>query len=375
MKVFIDGIIFGRQQFGGISRIWEEYLTRLPDSDVNIKLLVPFHHQNLTLNRLLQQSDRYEIVWDYFYWPLRYFGKIPVRSRILEWYLYDQDDIFHSTYFTTIFNRKIKKVVTIHDMIPELFEETSPNRWTHFIIEMKRQVIESVDKIIAVSQNTKEDILRIYPRIPTERISVIYNSVSLYKNISETPYENLAEKYSLYVRPKEYFLYIGFRNGYKNFELILRLLEQDPSCRDWVFLCVGGEKDDMFPEIIAAKGLSRNFRFLGFVPDDELITLYRNAIAMIYPSLYEGFGLPILEAMANECPVVCSNTSSLPEVAGDAAIYFDPYSTESLKGAIVELLGRNREAIIAKGLENTRRFSWEQSVKDLVNIYASLLKG
>ena len=131
----------------------------------------------------------------------------------------------------------------------------------------------------------------------------------------------------------------------------------------------------MFPEIVATKGLSRNFRFLGFVPDDELVTLYRNAIALIYPSLYEGFGLPILEAMVNECPVVCSNTSSLPEVAGEAAIYFNPYSTESLKEAIVELLRQDRKKVIEKGLENARRFSWEQSVKDLVNIYASLLGG
>jgi len=373
LKVFVDGIIFGRQRFGGISRIWEEYLARLPDYGVRLKLFVPFRHQNFALNRLLRRRERYEITWDYFYWPLRYFGRVPVRSRILEWYLDDQVDIFHSTYFTTVFNRKIKKVVTIHDMIPELFEKGSRNRWVHFIIEMKRQVMENADKIIAVSQSTKEDILRLYPWIPPERIAVIYNSVSLHDAVSGIPYELLAKKYALDVRPKEYFLHVGFRNGYKNFELILRLLEQDPSCRDWVFVCVGGEKDDIYPEIIATKGLSRNFRFLGFVPDEELVTLYRNAIALVYPSLYEGFGLPILEAMANECPVVCSNTSSLPEVAGEAAIYFNPYSTESLKEAVVELLRRDRKEVIEKGLENARKFSLDQSVKTLVDTYTGLL--
>jgi len=238
---------------------------------------------------------------------------------------------------------------------------------------MKRQVMENADKIIAVSQSTKEDILRLYPWIPPERIAVIYNSVSLHDAVSGIPYELLAKKYALDVRPKEYFLHVGFRNGYKNFELILRLLEQDPSCRDWVFVCVGGEKDDIYPEIIATKGLSRNFRFLGFVPDEELVTLYRNAIALVYPSLYEGFGLPILEAMANECPVVCSNTSSLPEVAGEAAIYFNPYSTESLKEAVVELLRRDRKEVIEKGLENARKFSLDQSVKTLVDTYTGLL--
>ncbi|MEM2045929.1 MAG: glycosyltransferase family 1 protein [Candidatus Bathyarchaeia archaeon] len=373
MKVFVDGIIFSRQRVGGISRMWEEYLKRLPHYGVAVKLLIPFYHHNSSLNRLLKQQKQLEILSDYFYWPLRYFGRVRVRSGILEWYLDDSINIFHSTYFTTVFNGRIKKVVTIHDMIPEIFEVRSPNRWVHFLIDMKRRVMENADRIIAISYNTKRDILAIYPWIPEEKISVIYHGVSLPKFDANISYECLAEKYALDVKSGEYFLYIGLRGGYKNFELIIKLLEQDHSSRDWIFLCVGGEKNDLLPEIIAEKGLSRNFRFLRFVPDEELMILYRNAIALIYPSLYEGFGLPVLEAMANECPVICSSTSSLPEVAGEAAIFFDPYSVESLKEGIVELLRRDRNEIIAKGLENVKRFSWERSTKALVDIYASLI--
>jgi len=372
LKILVDGIIFGRQRFGGVSRVWEEYLTRLPGYGVKLKLLVPFRRKNPSLVRILQHQGRYEIVQDYLYWPSRCFERVATRSRILEWYLDDSVDIFHSTYFTTVFNKRVGKVVTVHDMIPEIFERDSRDRWTHFVINMKRRVMENADAIIADSRNTKKDILNIYPKIPEERVSVVYNALSLRSYRECMSFEYIADKYSLDIRPGEYLLFVGLRGGYKNFRLIQELLENDRSYRHLVFVCVGGEKDDQLQRILEAKGLSRNFKLLGPVQDNVLLALYQNALALVYPSLYEGFGLPILEAMANGCPVLCSNTSCLPEVAGEAAIYFDPYSAESLGEAIAELLRREKAAIIAKGLENIKRFSWEKSTKTLVDIYKSL---
>lgn len=354
--------------------MWEEYLSRLPDYQVKIKLLFPHRSANFSLRRLLQQEGRYELVPDYLYWPRRYFERVAVRSAILKsLYMDDSVDIFHSTYFSTVYDRRVRKVVTVHDMIPEVFQDTYKGRWAAWEISIKRKVLENADRIIADSHNTKQDLLRIYPWIPEAKVSVIYPGLSGLTQDTSVTFRDVAEKYSLSIQPREYLLFVGRRGGYKNFQLILDLLENSKSYRDLLFLCVGGENDARLSALLAEKGLSGNFVLLGYVQDHELAVLYRNALALVYPSRYEGLGLPVLEAMANECPVICSNTSCFPETAGEAAIYFDPYSVDSLKEAIAELLRQDRDAIIKKGLENVRRFSWEKSTKALVDIYASLM--
>jgi glycosyltransferase involved in cell wall biosynthesis len=112
--------------------------------------------------------------------------------------------------------------------------------------------------------------------------------------------------------------------------------------------------------------------FVDFVTEDELSVLYRNALALVYPSKYEGFGLPVLEAMAEECPVVCSEAASLPEVGGDAALYFDPTSLESLESALTQLLSSDRHEMVQRGIRNVARFSWDRSTKALVEVYRGL---
>ncbi len=372
MKIFVDGIIFGRQRFGGISKQWEEYLKRFPNYGVELKLLIPFGRVNQSLLRLLQQKEKYSIVQDYLYWPSRYFERVSVRSRILKWiYVDDSVDIFHSTYFSTVYSKKIKKVVTIHDMIPELFRNEYRSKWSSLVINTKKMVLENADKIIAVSHNTKKDILRFYPWIPEEKILVIYPATT-YRNHASITFDSITEKYSVSAHPKEYFLFVGKRDGYKNFQLILGLLKNNKAYRDSLFLCVGGKSDERLLYLLRERGLFGNFIFLDFVEDNELVVLYQNALALVHPSKYEGFGLPIVEAMTNKCPVVCSNTSCLPEVAGDSAFYFDPSSTESLDEAITELLKCDKDEIIRKGLKNVARFSWERSTRILVDVYMSL---
>lgn len=369
MQILVDGIIFGRQRFGGISKMWEEFLPRLVNHRVSVKLLVPFRRNNQSLRKLLQNRKNYQISSDYFYWPARYFEQVAVRSGLIEWlYLDDSIDIFHSTYFSTVYDQNVRKVITVYDMIPEKFWLNS--KWGAWFVDIKRKTIVNADRIITISQHTRQDILEFYPQLPEDKVSVIHLASSLDNKQSRITWEEVAQKYNLNVQRQAYFLFVGLRSGYKNFQL---LVEWVKTHRDWVFVCVGGGKDPLLERQLQEKGLARNFIMLNYVDDETLAALYQNALALVYPSLYEGFGLPILEAMSNRCPVVCSNTSCFPEVAGDAAVYFDPHSIDSFDQAIHDLLGQDREHIIKKGLDNVKRFSWEKSTQALVDVYSSLI--
>jgi glycosyltransferase involved in cell wall biosynthesis len=166
---------------------------------------------------------------------------------------------------------------------------------------------------------------------------------------------------------------VGNREGYKNFDILLDLLDHTGAMGDSLFLCVGGEDPRRLRPKLEERGYGRNFLTCGYIEADRLSTLYRNAIALIYPSRYEGFGLPVLEAMANRCPVICSNTSSLPEVGGEAAFYFDPGLASSLADAIERLLRSDRNRVVREGLGNLGRFSWEASTQSLASLYAALM--
>ena len=375
MKVFIDGMIFGRQRFGGISKVWEAYLSRLCTYDLVIELLVPFRKQNPSLKNVLTQQQGYEIRNDFLYWPVRIFERVPVRSNLLQWFHVDRDvDIFHSTFLSTIYSNKVKKVVTVHDLIPELFETKQPNKWTAMTLDIRRRVFENADHLIAISQNTRDDLLRCYPKISLENVSLIYNGVATC-NAAEDAAVSLDKvnlKYKIHLAQQRYYLYVGNRTRYKNFKLILEWLETYNGRRDTHFVCVGGENTNQLRQRLAARGLTDNFTFLDFVSDQELVTLYRHATALMYPSKYEGFGLPVLEAMTYGCPVLCADTSSLPEVGGDAALYFNPDSSFSLDNAIRLLSATPRTLLMAKSQENAARFSWEQATQHLVEIYQKL---
>lgn len=384
MNLFIDGLIFARQQWGGISRMWEAYLDRLPQYVRDIRLLVPARHRNPSLTKILEQNatgceNRCKIIKDYFYWPVRFFERIPVRSRILDLLYVDGNvDIFHSTFHSTLPGNKTRKLVTIHDMIPELFQVKTGNPWIELEILKKKETLQRADTIISVSHHTKKDLLEIYPWLPEEKIRVIHHGLfredrSIPAGSFEETVKRLPVTGNREIRPGGYYLYVGNRDGYKNFQLLIDLLTQSSASKDVLFVCVGGEDPAPLLPLLEEKKIKHNFIFTGYADDGELSMLYRNATALVFPSKYEGFGLPVLEAMVNECPVVCSNVSSLPEVGGDAATYFDPDSVDSLQEALDSISKTNRDTLIKKGLENTKRFSWDRSTEKLVEIYHSLL--
>jgi glycosyltransferase involved in cell wall biosynthesis len=373
MKVFIDGLIFALQRWGGISRVWQEYLPLLAGHDLELQLLVPFHSQNESLARILEQKEGLSIRKDPFHWPHRFFMNPGVRSRLLELFHIDKTiDVFHSTYYTTIYDRKIKKVVTVYDMILELFGNEFPRRWVEWGMAIKKEAIENADIIIAISQNTKNDLLRLYGNIDERKIAVVYPGITPANGPSETGLDDISRRLPVSLKKGEYLLYVGNRNGYKNFQLIVSMFEKKLVPPETVFLCVGGEDASSLRIQLREKGLNRNFEFVEYASEEELAALYRNAAAFVFPSKYEGFGMPIVEAMAGGCPVLCSSASSFPEVAGDAAIYFEPESAESLAAAILRLSRMDGMEMSRKGEINFERFPVESSVRRLTDIYRGI---
>ena len=372
VKILVDGIIFARQGYGGISTAWREYLKRMPDYAVDVRLLLPRRHRSTTLTALLQERPPHEVIPDHFTWPLRIFERPALRSTLVKRHLDASVEVFQSTYFSTVYGTSVPKVVMLYDMILEKCETGAPRKWTDWGIEIKRAVLHNADHIVAISESTKRDLLETYPSIAGDRVTVIPLAAETHRHDGAS-FPEVAAKLGLNVVGGEYLLYVGARHGYKNFQILMDLLHRWAGSRELRVLSVGGERSEQDRTALRSLGLERHVTFLETVSNDELSVLYRNALALVYPSRYEGFGLPVLEAMAAGCPVLCADAASLPEVGGDAALYFDPASVDSLESAINRLLSSPRADLVQRGLENAGRFSWDRSTRALVHLYRALV--
>lgn len=258
-------------------------------------------------------------------------------------------DVFHSSDWTQP-PTKAKKVTTVHDLVVYKYPEVSHPK---IIAAQKRRlewVKKECDLVIAVSQATKKDIVEIL-KIPEEKIRVIYEAATPNFAAVKTKVK------------KEYILAVGTREPRKNLGRLIQAY-QLLKLKD-VELAIAGN----FGWGEDVKGV----KCLGYVPNEKLPELYSGAKVFVYPSLYEGFGIPILEAMACGCPVVTSNVSSLPEVGGEAAIYTDPLKVTDLTEKIKYALGADRDKLAKKGFDQVKKFSWEKTAQETFEVYQSLL--
>jgi glycosyltransferase involved in cell wall biosynthesis len=277
-------------------------------------------------------------------------------------------DIFHPTYYDTYFLKYIDDkpfVLTIHDMIHEIYpwyfpteDRTSAN---------KKLLAQKAARIIAVSENTKNDIVR-FLGVDEEKITVIYHGTSL----SKFP---VNQRFELPV-PQRYILFVGKRSRYKNFEFFIQaispLLSED---KDLNVVCAGGKgfadfERCLFEELCLEDRIHRLE-----VGDEALAFLYRNALAFVFPSLYEGFGIPVLEALSCGCPAILSNTSALAEAGGEAVVYFDPKSEISIRKAVGDVIFNEdvRRNLRAKGFKQVERFSWKETAHRTAAVYRSIV--
>jgi glycosyltransferase involved in cell wall biosynthesis len=234
----------------------------------------------------------------------------------------------------------------------------------------KRIAAQRADHVICISESTRQDLINIC-QIPIEKTSVIHLGVD---SIFSAEPQDADTRQDL---PKNFLLYVGKRDGYKNFIGFLNAFATSPYLKEnYSIVCFGGGALES-SELAAAYSIGlKSDQIVHYFGGDELLaSIYRRAQALIYPSLYEGFGLPPLEAMATGCPVICSNTSSLPEVVGTAGEYFDPASQESImeamEGVMISL--DRREDLISKGYKQAAKFSWERCAQETLGVYRKLL--
>lgn len=366
MKIVYDYQIFSAQSYGGVSRYFSELakcLYRRQGGDV--KILAPLYKNNY-----VHALDTNIVTG--FHAP-----EIPKTGKLLNvcnhmiskyWLGKVKPDILHETYYTNksiAVNGDAKTVITVYDMIHEKFSDYFSSGNTTALVKL--QAVKRANHVICVSETTKQDLLNI-TGIEPNKISVVHLGFDLVKSPEVTKGEVINEPY---------ILYVGMRNGYKNFKNLLKAY----SCNQAIhkhckLVCFGGGKFTAKElEECARLGLSED-RLLWFGGSDQILArLYRYALAFVYPSLYEGFGIPPLEAMSHGCPVVCSAGGSIPEVVGDAGEFFDPYNEEAIGEAIERVIASSERTEILRTLGEKRitQFSWESCANETYKVYESLI--
>lgn len=282
-------------------------------------------------------------------------------------------DILHSTAFTMPPVSKTNVVVTIPDLSCFIFPQFHTEANYQFVTRNVHQAARRANLIISISETTKKDIKR-YLHIPDEKIEVTYLAASdIFLN--PCPPNSIEAMKTRYPITKPYFLSVGSLEPRKNLASALiafkALLEIKKI--DYQFVIVGGKgwKNEAFYRLLNKLRIDDHLVFAGYVSEKDLPALYQGAEAFIYPSFYEGFGLPVLEAMASGTPVITSNISSLPEVAGDAAILINPNEIFELYEAMEAIVTNPslREELKAKGLEQSKKFTWEKTARQTLEIY------
>ena len=258
-----------------------------------------------------------------------------------------------------------KRVITVYDMIHEKFADNLSRRDN--AQQIKAHAVRRADHVICISENTRRDLIALLG-VPEEKTSVVHLGYSLaMKNDAVKPAE----------LEKPFILYIGSRGGYKNFEGLLRAYGSSRFLKNEFSMVCFGREGFSASELSLAESLHISQDNILHVSgtDDILAGLYASAAVFVCPSLYEGFGIPPLEAMSFGCPVVCANVSSLPEVVGDAAELFDPTDEAEMRAAIERVVStpQRGQLLVDRGYERIKQFSWEKCARDTLNVYKKLL--
>jgi len=259
-------------------------------------------------------------------------------------------------------------IVTVHDLERICFPFSNQEPEEEASLKKDALAIQKAEHVIVVSENTKKDLVK-YLKIPEDKITIIYNGVD----------HEVFKPNSHKVLPFPYILYVGSERQRKNLERLLEafaLLKKSSDFTDLKFIKIGGPgRSDDFRQATLRKikelGLDGEVIFINQITDNQLAEYYSSAKVLVYPSLYEGFGLPVIEAMACGCPVITSNVSSLPEVAGKAAIFANPYDVRDICGAMARLLtdDKLRSELVVKGKERSNVFSWAKTADETMKLY------
>jgi glycosyltransferase involved in cell wall biosynthesis len=366
MKILYDHLCFS-EKYGGVSKYFTKMIHNLPvevQYDVAVKYTNNEYIKELSLigvKRIIENIS--------FIGKMRIFSLInkPYSIRKIKQSDYD---IYHQTHYNPYGYKYLPinkvSVTSIYDMnffmIPEAYKGY---KYTKSLINWQKYSANKADKIIAISENTKKDIINIW-NFPEKKIKVIYLGIENFE------LDNYNKKRLI---SKPYILFVGQRSYQKNFNSFLKTFKIiSQKTHDLLLVCTGNPFSRKEKQIIYQMGLAEKIIQIS-ADEKKMVNLYYNAELFVYPSLYEGFGMPILEAMSCHCPVICSGNSCFPEIAGDAALYFDPYNIESMTETTRKLLDDSgiKKKLVESGIKRIKYFSWEKCAKEHRDTYLSLL--
>lgn len=369
MYIAFDFQIFLLQTYGGISRYFIKLAENLIALSQDITILAPLHRNHL-LAEASNLSIRGFALSDF---PPKAYKLIHLYNYLVTKYCPQKQkpDIVHETYYS--FRKtaigSCPTIVTVHDMIYELFPLQYPKN--DFTSKQKKIAVDRATHVICDSEHTKKDLVNIFCT-PEDKISVVYLGIdTVVGNSNKLPRESSTQK--------PYLLYVGNRGGYKNFNGFINGVAQSKRLiKDFDIIAFGGghfSADELLH--FSHLGFSEN-QIKHFSGNDSILhALYQHAYAFIFPSFYEGFGMPPLEAMAHNCPIICSNSSSIPEVVGDAGEYFDPSSVDDISMTIENVVYNNetREKLLSYGKKRILHFSWKKCAEKTLSVYQQILNS
>lgn len=365
MRIFYDHEIFSMQKYGGVSRYFFELISRFSNTSYCEPILDSIYSNNeylLNLKSNFKIKNKLFSIRTKFFNPrlITFLNNIKVNKNIC--------DIHHKTYYSNYYKKGCPIIITIHDLIAEKF--ASDHIYLKNDIIKKKQAIDRSDHVITVSNQTKKDLIEFY-NISKEKISVIYHGGDYLVNNRKIYFD---ENYF----QKPFFLFVGKRTFYKNFDKLLKALSIDKSIlKNFDIICVGGGNfttDER--ELIKFYNLDQSCIKSIDVNDKNLKFLYQSARALIYPSLDEGFGIPILEAMYNKCPVICSKISVFEEIFKNNVLYFDPNDEFDILKSINNFLNRTDSSKLPiKSYNYAMKYNWNKSLSDTYAIYDKIKKN
>ena len=358
MKIVFDNIIYSLQKSGGGSVYWTELLKRFIKSDNELI----FFDQKEPNENLFRKTFNLDNVKTESKWSLAIRRYLPFTEKISGKY------IFHSSYYRYASASSAINVTSIHDFTTEKFRKGLAREVN---LLQKKWAVKKAKGVVCISENTKKDLLFFMPNTDENKIRVIYNGVSNdFFNIPEN--FEIAEKDERFsdLENEKYLLYVGHRTGYKNFKLAVDAASQ--FLNQYKLVIVGERFTEEEKKWVESK-LGNQYLQLKGLNNENLNHLYNKAYALLYPSSYEGFGIPIIEAMKTKCPVIAFKNSSIPEVAGEAALLYEEENVDSIIHGIQKLQDKDlRDRLKNKGIIQAEKFSWDNTFRQYIEFYKEL---
>ncbi|MGL5560175.1 MAG: glycosyltransferase family 4 protein [Paraclostridium dentum] len=365
-KILVNALQFSRDG-AGISRYSDKISNNLINNYDNIDVLCrvdtveSFENKEQLIKLNLKKNRSYTRI---------------IEEQIKSINLYKKYDLVHFLDYATPILYKGKKIATIHDMAMH----TMKDKYTKGQIITKKILLENTinhaDKLICISEFTANELLHYYPNVEESKIEIVYHGFEYsYKCISEKNQKEVLQKFNI---KKNYLLFVGTLSPHKNIERIVEALSKIKRQGYDYQLVICGKKGWLYQEIfkkVKSLKLEDQVIFTDYVSDEELEVLYRNAKLFVFPSLYEGFGFPPIEAMARNIPVLTSREGALPEVVGNAAIFCDAYCSDDIAKKSIEILENDnlRKKLIQRGVDRVKYFSWNKAAYKVNQIYNKVL--